>query len=457
MNHSHQNRPYRLLQALFLVFLAFAITTGLFPLARLWALVTFASSMEVADLVTIVFQLAAFALTVLGFRRYRALTRQIDRERLSCTKAIRVLEDDGGAATTAQLDALVAAGGTTAELLERMRRSGVTTDPDRQRALAQPGQDDLLSRADSLDGLQRPCLRFGVLGTFIGLALAMMELGTADQRFGTTALFAAMQTCFTTSIAGLVGSVLIGTLHDHANRDIERIGLDWRRLLDQGATSDPARGFVPDDLNGMKRALHATCRSVIGLAVSIDTQNRVISDGVAALQHKQLEVDAFLRGVGEIREAVLKDMHSIREAVQPEAWGAEITQAFDKTLHNLVGNLETHVRGSMACFDRAAATLQSSCNAMSAAGAALVDRATTTSDAQRRAAVAVPRLARQTIAPVRALLEDFQRTVTKNAAQRQTLDVSEITLAIDEAKTEICRSLKANAPSPANPATEEVA
>lgn len=128
----------------------------------------------------------------------------------------------------------------------------------------------------------------GVLGTFYGITVGLLDFNTSDLDSSIPALLDGLKTAFFTSLAGMIGSVVLSGLIN--------------RLQDQkdGGVSD------------INQAAGAICQAVQQMS---DLNKRVIEKLVAQIGESEKDRKAFYRSTGDVLEGVKSSQIAITETL----------------------------------------------------------------------------------------------------------------------------------------------
>lgn len=164
----------------------------------------------------------------------------------------------------------------------------------------------------------------GIFGTFIGVAMGLLEFDTTDIQSSVPGLIQGLQTAFWTSIAGLLGALLVKfrhlatTLRQHRRQssyeaasvdDLANLLSDIHRSL-----SDPEAGGLHSAIQGLRREQH---EEMAGLKRSLE-------------QYQSDMTDANTRALTHALETVLTDFNAQIDVQYGENF---------KKLNEAVGNM----------------------------------------------------------------------------------------------------------------------
>lgn len=149
-------------------------------------------------------------------------------------------------------------------------------------------KDKLISARRSVEYLPTLVSTLGVLGTFLGITIGLLAFDTADLDKSIPGLLDGLKTAFFTSLAGMIGSVI----------------LSW--FLNK--SQDKKDGGVSD----INQAAGTICQAV-------QQMSSLNAEAIGALKHQLAEQEAdrkaFYRTMGDVMDSVKKSQSSIAETL----------------------------------------------------------------------------------------------------------------------------------------------
>jgi methyl-accepting chemotaxis protein len=197
----------------------------------------------------------------------------------------------------------------------------------------QPYREEPLDDLFKLQNLQKIALWLGILGTFIGLLLA---IGAADVDGGdfagvVKAMFSGLKISFSASLAGLQVAVYLGVLLLIVRRGQESY---FKQMEGAVVTMlSLARNSVNKDeylaeFAQIRETVDALTDTVYGHAQEIKGQTDEIRAGMGRLAEAKSNFDGFLRQIGEAQNAFIADIRSVYDTISLK----NLTETLQSTL-----------------------------------------------------------------------------------------------------------------------------
>lgn len=402
------------------VYLIVGARTGLLPIDAVVHLAD--GSIPMADTVSLAFQALVFGLVILAIWRFGGIHIAFQRD----WEVARAASDAMRASTALPLEG-EATGGLTAHLLGRLRRCGPPTGAVEQSEFVELFHGEMSRKVHTVGGLQAPCLRLGILGTFLGLALAMLSLEAMDQSFASGELFSALQSCFTTSIAGLLAAMALSTLTAPLRRSQQQVRCLWSDIVGVAASRAPSLGLVPRDMDGVAMSLRLVALNMIEQTATISAQTDTLESGVQALCRESGRVDRFLESLQQIRSAIVQEFASLSEELAIKQWAASTRDALEDVVQGVSNRLERHTRDAMTSLRTCSDSMMQSAEAVETTFDHVGQAMRAIDDALQQREPGDP------TAALRRTLEAFQTRLARTAAST--------TLALQEAEQRASVSL----------------
>ncbi len=251
--------------------------------------------------------------------------------------------------------------------------------------LTQPLRDRNIGDLFHLQTLQRTALQLGILGTFIGLIRAILKLrGSADhglvaENLGTfsglirailklrgsisgglvtenlDALFEDLHLSFSTSIAGLVVSVLLGLVLMALRQRLESFFGHMESALRSFITL-ARRSEITDEylaeFSQIRDALGQVQDSIQGHAAEVRLQTLEIQSGLGALGKLRLRFNEFLEDIRGEQAHVLSEFKSVYELVSPRKTAEELEQSLTRSIERVSGSFDSRLKAGLAELQR---------------------------------------------------------------------------------------------------------
>lgn len=214
----------------------------------------------------------------------------------------------------------------------------------------EPYREESMGNIFKLQIIQRSALQLGILGTFIGLIGALQELeivegGLLDIRHF-EGLIGSLHIAFSTSVAGLEVSVIIGILMMLVKRVQEKY---FQTMEDSTVTMlSLARNAINKDelfneLGQIRSSVDQLSERVYDQSQEIGTLTNEIQSGINKLGESRSEFDNFLIQVKEKQDQFIDEMKRVYELISPEKFSAELKVSLTKA----VDNISTTISNSM--------------------------------------------------------------------------------------------------------------
>lgn len=245
--------------------------------------------------------------------------------------------------------------------------------------LIQPYQDESYEKISLLTNLQKLALRLGILGTFIGLIIAIKKLVEGGISEDITKLIIdlnkALYVSFSTSVAGLEVAIFLGILLLILQEKQRKY---FKKMEDAVLTMlTAARSAVNKDeylvelqqLSGVNRELgdkvydcNQSVRESVGSAeqkiVSLTTE---IEQGLKQLSQSKIEFDGFLASISDTQKQFIDDLEHVYDVVSLK----RISDELQRSIINAGENVGNRVEQTKEKIDVQSDQLQQGVNGLS--------------------------------------------------------------------------------------------
>ena len=250
---------------------------------------------------------------------------------------------------------------------------------DARDSLSQRYRHDSISSVFRLERLQKYALRVGILGTFVGLILALNSFATllvspSDQaardglflfNAGSQSLVESLALAFGTSIAGLAASLFVGAQAEilrrrqmRCFRHMEDAALSLTTLATRALQRDDLLSGLEHNTKGMKE-LQAQIydqslkiESALGsLDKRIVAQTSQIESGLARLSQAREGLDEFLGRIDESHRGFLRELASIYDRASLEQMIRRIEESVDHLGEEFAGELRSRAAEVVGQFE----------------------------------------------------------------------------------------------------------
>jgi hypothetical protein len=233
--------------------------------------------------------------------------------------------------------------------------------------VAQTYREEPLEDIFKLQNLQKIALWIGILGTFVGLLLAMRveNIGSlqGEQEFMhlLKEMFDNLFISFSASLAGLEAAVILGFLililrkkQETYFQHMESAVVTMLSLARNASNKDAYLSefsqlrHTLDEVSG--RVLDQTREFSSGFAdmrEKIVSQTEQISAGIGALAAARTQFDGFLEQVSASQQEMIEDVKSVYDSISLRNVGKTLQESITEAGQHLAGTLDPHV-GQMA-------------------------------------------------------------------------------------------------------------
>ena len=210
--------------------------------------------------------------------------------------------------------------------------------------LIQPYREESIERVNAISSIQKMALRLGILGTFIGLILAISQLAEFqfndinNQGFETiiNTLFGNLYIAFSTSIAGLEVSILLGIL---------LMFLRYKQKAYFQQMEDTVLTFLSvarnstihnDFLSEFQQVTH----SIQDVEDKIQQQTHEIQVGLNELEKAKFKFDNFLSQLSEKQKRFIDETQDVYDIISIKNINDHLTNSIIKAGDNVSKKLE---------------------------------------------------------------------------------------------------------------------
>jgi hypothetical protein len=198
--------------------------------------------------------------------------------------------------------------------------------------------DELISKRRWIEGLPTLMSSLGVLGTFVGITMGLMNFDPNDLDASIPLLLSGLKTAFFTSLAGMVGSIILSKLvssgfdqKDQGVSDINQAaGLISQSISKMEKSSE-------DKMDEMSKQLEKFTESQNGFMISIskfmESQNKIsqnIADSIAIFSNDTKEIKLLLEnkleGIETKSETSLSKLAEVKDAINSTKEAVDITK-----------------------------------------------------------------------------------------------------------------------------------
>jgi hypothetical protein len=206
----------------------------------------------------------------------------------------------------------------------------------------QPCREALIVQQQAVSDLQKMSLHLGILGTFVGLVIAFVDLGSSKDSFQD--ISKALQYGFSTSVFGLFISLFLGLLVYQIERQrmtyfvfLEKVSEEFLHLVCRSKNEDPILEHKYDMLRGR----------IASLDVRIDEQTKAIREGLDKLAETRQQFESILVGVGQREAAFLSEIKGAYDFFSPKVISGSLHESLGVSVKNITDGLQTHLHQTL--------------------------------------------------------------------------------------------------------------
>lgn len=241
---------------------------------------------------------------------------------------------------------------TMPRLAEHIIKNAEDRKFDSSMIMMQPFREEVLNDLFKINGLQKAALQLGIVGTFLGLIAAFIQMGgTSDISQAIPKIIAALKFSFSTSVAGLVTSLVIsiGVIlilkrqQESFYRKMETATDSLIRICRNARNKD----VFLNSFDQIKETVDQVYTGVENQTEKIQYQTRTISDGIHKLTETKAEFAGFLKQISEVEGDFIGEMREIYDKLSPTATSAELKRSLNDAVSGIRDGLEESLENSL--------------------------------------------------------------------------------------------------------------
>jgi biopolymer transport protein ExbB/TolQ len=204
----------------------------------------------------------------------------------------------------------------------------------------QPYREEAIDDIFKLQNIQKIALQLGILGTFIGLILALSQLNL-DANSATlelTSLFNSLHISFSTSVAGLEVAAILGLLI----MVVRQKQKSYFQAMENAADTmiSLAQNSIPEDLfftgfEQVKNAISQLDDRVYAQTKEVEVQTKEMRRGIDKLADTKTQFREFLDQIQDSQAHFVKEMMAVYDIFSPQT----ITNELQQSLENAVAQI----------------------------------------------------------------------------------------------------------------------
>lgn len=220
--------------------------------------------------------------------------------------------------------------------------------------IMQPYREESYGDLFRLQSIQRAALQLGILGTFVGLVMAIARIAPGGegelQVSAIVPLVDSLDVAFTTSIAGIAVSVILGFLmmvirgrQDAYFRSMEEATVSVASLARNAINKDEYLA----ELNQVQVAIHELGDRILEQSQQTEAQTGVLQSGVRKLLETKGEFDRFLANLGEDRNEFLEEMRGVYDRLSPERFAQRLDERIEAAMERMLTRWDKGLEASL--------------------------------------------------------------------------------------------------------------
>lgn len=217
-------------------------------------------------------------------------------------------------------------------------------------------KEEIISQLFKINSAQKIALRLGILGTFIGLIIAFMNLSNIsniDENF--EEITSALQYAFSTSIAGLLTSIILALNSILLNKRQEK----YFKIMEEATqvTIALARNSINKDtfmadFEQMRMSLDGVQRGVNDQQIEIKNQTNTIKEGLHSLQISKKNFDEYFSNIAE-------EMKRVYEILSPEKMSQKLKESMEQSVVGISEAIDTNISSHLKQYNELNTTMES--------------------------------------------------------------------------------------------------
>lgn len=238
---------------------------------------------------------------------------------------------------------------TMPRLAEHIIKNAEDRKFDSSMIIMQPFREEVLNDVFKINGLQKASLQLGIVGTFLGLIKAFIEMGDSGDEImkALPMIVDALKYSFSTSIAGLVAalSISMGILfilkrqQEAYYRSMEESTDSLIRLCRNATNKD----VFLSEFHQVKETADQIHKSVEKQTARLNSHTDSISQGIFRLTETKTQFEGFLNEITRVEGDFIGEMRTIYDKLSPETTSAELKRSLNDAVKGISDGLQTNL------------------------------------------------------------------------------------------------------------------
>ncbi|MEK8017797.1 MAG: MotA/TolQ/ExbB proton channel family protein [Candidatus Parabeggiatoa sp.] len=227
----------------------------------------------------------------------------------------------------------------------------------------QPYREEAIDDIFKLQNIQKIALQLGILGTFIGLILALSQLNldSSSTTLELKSLFNSLHISFSTSVAGLEVAVILGLLIMVVRLKQEAYFQTMEKAADTMISL--AQNAIPDDyffnnFEQIKNAVSQLDERVYAQTEEVAVQTKEMRNGIEKLVNTKAQFQAFLNqiqnsqaqlmtGIQNSQKEFVKEMMTVYDRFSPKTITTELQQSLEMAVEKISKTFHENLKPSL--------------------------------------------------------------------------------------------------------------
>ena len=216
----------------------------------------------------------------------------------------------------------------------------------------QPYREEAIDDIFKLQNIQKIALQLGILGTFIGLILALSQLNldSSSTTLELKPLFNSLHISFSTSVAGLEVAAILGLLIMIVRQKQKSYFQAMESATD--AMISLAQNAIPDDyfftnFEQIKNAISQLDDRVFAQTKEVEVQTGEMRRGIDKLAGTKAQFQEFLGQIQSAQAHFVEKMMTVYETFSPNKITTELQKSLDKAINQILKTFNENLEPSL--------------------------------------------------------------------------------------------------------------
>lgn len=239
-------------------------------------------------------------------------------------------------------------------ILTHIRTEAESKKFDSSLAILNSYKEEFAAENMRLLGFQKVALQLGIMGTFIGLAMAFKDLsGTKVDEQAIDHLLKSLRIPFSTSIAGLQVAFIIWLHVDHLQKKQEKLFRIMEECVDE-VINLARHAIYKDSITVELQHVSSRMDELSGRIEKgndlLYSQNSQIAEGISRLKNANTDLDIFINGIGEKQQEFMGSVKSLYDSLSPELISKELKYSLSNGAQEISGVMSKHLNDTLSRY-----------------------------------------------------------------------------------------------------------